>query len=94
LSSASQKELGWPAAATIIAAMIGAAAASIALAIAPIAPSDLIATNRFASAREIGEVKARLEGIEAASRQMREELRDDIKELRILIQASLKTKHP
>jgi len=93
LSSATQKELGWPAAATIIAAMIGAVAASIALAIAPIASPDLSATNHFASAREIGEVKARLEGIEAASRQMREELRDDIKELRKLIQVALEAKH-
>ena len=87
------KELGWPAAATIIAAMIGAVAASIALAIAPSEGLDSASTNRIATAREIGEVKARLEAIEIASRQMRRELRDDIKELRKLIQASLEAKH-
>lgn len=92
MSSASRKELGWPAAATIIAAMIGAVAASIALAIAPSGNPDSASTNQFASAREIGEVKARLEAIEIASRQMRLELRDDIKELRKLIQASLEAK--
>ncbi len=85
----SQKELGWPAAATIIAAMIGAVAASIALAMAPGGDSETTSTSRIATAREIGEVKARLEAIEIASRQMRLELRDDIKELRKLIQASL-----
>ncbi len=89
MSSTSKKDLGWPAAATIIAAMIGAVAASIALAMAPSGNS----TNRFATAREIGEVKARLEAIEIASRQMRLELRDDIKELRKLIQASLEANH-
>jgi len=92
LSSASRKELGWPAAATIIAAMIGAVAASIALAIVPSDHSESASTNRIAIAREIGEVKARLEALEIASRQMRLELRDDIKELRKLIQASLEAK--
>ena len=91
MTRTSQKELSWPAAATIIAAMIGAAAASIALAMAPNgnADSDSTSNNRIAIAREIGEVKARLEAIEIASRQMRIELRDDIKELRKLMQASL-----
>ncbi len=93
MTRTSSKELGWPAAATIIAAMIGAVAASIALAIAPSESLDSASTNRIATAREIGEVKARLEAIEIASRQMRHELRDDIKELRKLIQASLEAKH-
>ena len=45
--------------------------------------------NRFATAREFGEVKARLESLEQLSRQMRSELRSDIKELRDLIQRTL-----
>ena len=70
--------------------MIGAAAASIALAMAPSASLDSESLNHIASAREIGEVKARLKAIEASGRQMRQELREDIKELRELIQASLR----
>ncbi len=93
MTRTSPKELGWPAAATIIAAMIGAAAASIALAMSPNSSADSASTSRIATAREIGEVKARLEAIEIASRQMRIELRDDIKELRKLIQASLEGQH-
>ena len=89
MNRTAQKELGWPAAATIIAAMIGAVAASITLAIAPHSDSGSTSVNRLATAREIGEVKARLKAIETTSHQMRRELRDDIKELRKLIQTSL-----
>ena len=85
-----RRELSWPAAATIIAAMIGAAATSIALAIAPASSSESSAQNRYATSREVGEVKARLDAIENSSRQMRLELRSDIKELRDLVQQVLK----
>jgi len=90
LSDSSRKELSWPAAATLIAAMLGAAATSIALAIAPASSIEPTVENRYATSREIGEVKARLEAIEASSRQLRVELRSDIKELRELVQQVLK----
>ncbi len=85
-----RKELSWPAAATLIAAMLGAAATSIALAMAPSSQVEISAGNRYATSREVGEVKARLEAIEDSSRQMRTELRSDIKELRELVQQVLK----
>jgi len=87
LTDSSRKELSWPAAATLITAMIGVAATSVALAIAPSSSSKI---NRYATSREIGEVQARLEAIEDSSRQMRVELRSDIKELRELVQQVLK----
>jgi len=90
LSDSSRKELSWPAAATLIAAMVGAAATSIALAIAPSSQMETSAENRYATSREIGEVQARLEAIEDSSRQMRVELRSDIKELRELVRQILK----
>ncbi len=90
MSDSARKELSWPAAATLIAAMVGAAATSIALAIAPVSNSEPAVENRYATSREIGEVKARLEAIEDSSRQMRVELRSDIKELRELVQQVLK----
>jgi len=89
LTDSPHKELSWPAAATLIAAMIGVAATSVALAIAP-SSSETPAGNRYATSREIGEVQARLEAIEDSSRQMRVELRSDIKELRELVQQVLK----
>jgi len=89
LTDSLRKELSWPAAATLIAAMIGVAATSVALAIAPSAP-EITAGNRYATSREIGEVQARLEAIENSSRQMRVELRSDIKELREMLQQVLK----
>jgi len=69
--------------------MIGVAATSVALAIAP-SSSENSAGNRYATSREIGEVQARLEAMEDSSRQMRVELRSDIKELRELVQQVLK----
>jgi len=90
LSDSSRKELSWPAAATLIAAMLGAAATSIALAMAPASQPEPAAVNHFVTSREIGEVKARLEAIEDSSRQLRIELRSDIKELRELVQQVLK----
>jgi len=89
LSNPPRKELGWPAAATLIAAMIGAAATSIALAIAPPTTEGVSANNRTATAREIGEVKARLKSLEEISRRMQAEIREDIKDLRVLIQSSM-----
>jgi len=89
LTDSPRKEMSWPAAATLITAMIGVAATSVALAIAP-SSSEIPAGNRYATSREIGEVQARLEAIEGSSRQMRVELRSDIKELRELVQQVLK----
>ena len=83
-------ELGWPAAATMIAAMIGAAATSIAWAMAPESSGDDSSEVRYATSREIGEVKARLDAIEHSGRQLRSELRADIKELRDLTQQLIK----
>ncbi len=74
----------------MIAAMIGAAATSIAWAIVPGASADEAAGIRYATSREVGEVKARLEAIEHSSRQLRTELRGDIRELRELTQQLLK----
>lgn len=88
--NAPQKELGWPAAATLIAAMIGAVATSIALAMSPSGVMENESSNRYATAREIGEVKARLAAIEESNRQLRVELRGDIKEVRDLMQQLLK----
>lgn len=90
MSISSRRELSWPAAATLIAAMIGAAATSIALAIAPASQLELSSERRYATSREVGEVKARLDAIEDSSRQMRVELRSDIKEVRELLQQVLK----
>jgi hypothetical protein len=39
----------------------------------------------FTSAREIGEVKARLTALEVSTQQLRSELRSDLKELRELV---------
>jgi hypothetical protein len=82
--------MGWPAAATLIAAMLSAAAASVAWAIAPPDGADRAGTVERVSAREIGEVKARLTAIEQSQRQMRAELRGDIQDLRTLVQQLLK----
>lgn len=79
-----QRQLGWPAAATLITAMVGAAAAALAVGIEK--PLDhSFDETRYASAREIGEVKARLTAIEVSTQQLRVELRSDIKELRELL---------
>ncbi len=78
-------QLNWPAAATMISAMIGAAAASWALATAPAEKGVVADGDRYASAREIGEVKARLTAIELSNQQLRRELRSDIRELRDLL---------
>jgi hypothetical protein len=78
------RQLGWPAAATLITAMVGAAAAALAMGIEKPLEQGFDET-RYASAREIGEVKARLTAIEASTQQLRVELRSDIKELRELL---------
>ncbi len=82
--------MSWPAAATLIAALVGAAATTIALAMSPQreeAPSN---GQRYATAREIGDVKARLGSLEQSTHEMRAELRSDIKELRDLIRQLIK----
>lgn len=66
----------------MIAAMIGAAAASWAV---DAEPQTVLDETRYASAREISEVKARLTAIEVSTQQLRTELRSDIKEVRDLL---------
>ena len=83
------RQLNWPAAATLISAIIGGVATSIALAISPGSQIEFSAANRYATSREMGEVKARLEAIEVSNQQMRTELRSDVKELRELIRQLL-----
>jgi hypothetical protein len=78
-----QRQLGWPAAATLIAAMIGATAA--AFAVGPGDTERAFDETRYASGREIAEVKARLTAIEVSTQQMRTELRSDIQEVRELL---------
>jgi hypothetical protein len=85
-----RRELGWPAAATLITAMVGAAVTTVAWAIAPPDEAKRAVTVEYVSAREIGEVKARLAAIEESHRQMRSELRGDIQDLRNLVQQLLK----
>lgn len=84
MSDEMRKQLGWPAAATLIAALVGAVSASLALALAPL-HQEAADPNRYASAREIGEVKASLAALERSSEQLRHELRSDIRELRDLV---------
>lgn len=76
------RQLGWPAAATLIAAIIGAAAATSAF---DSGAEHVFDDTRYASAREIAEVKARLQAIEISTQQMRTELRGDMKELREML---------
>ncbi len=89
MNGVDRKALGWPAAATLIAAMIGAAVTTFALAISPSEQRSHANGGRYATSREIGEVEARLEALEVSSRQMRTELRGDIKDLRTLLQQLL-----
>jgi len=89
LNGIDRKALSWPAAATLIAAMIGAAVTTLALAISPSEQTGRVSGGHYATSREIGEVEARLEALEASSRQMRTELRGDIKDLRTLLQQLL-----
>jgi hypothetical protein len=77
-----QRQLGWPAAATLIAAMVGAAAASFAV---DREVPTIVDEDRFASGREIAEVRARLTAIEVSTQQLRTELRSDIQEVRELL---------
>ena len=80
-----QRQLGWPAAATLIAAMVGAAAASFAVDHETPRHMPVVDEDRFASGREIAEVRARLTAIEVSTQQLRTELRSDIKEVRELL---------
>ena len=86
----SRPEMGWPAAATLITAVVGAAATTVAWAIVPGEPAPHAAAIEYVSAREIGEIKARLSAIEESNSQMRTELRSDIKDLRELVRQLLK----
>ena len=87
-----KRELGWPAASTLIAAVFGTVATLIAFAFTPAAQLETNSASRFSSGRELGEVKARLTAIEDSNRQLRAELRSDIKDLRDLVQRILKQK--
>jgi hypothetical protein len=69
--------------------MIGAGAAS--LAVDTDSVERAFDETRYASAREIVEVKARLTAIEISTQQMRSELRADIKEVRELLGELVKT---
>ena len=86
----SRPRMGWPAAATLITAVVGAAATTVAWAIAPGEPAQRAAAVEFISVREIGEIKARLSAIEESNSQLRTELRSDIKDLRDLVRQLLK----
>jgi hypothetical protein len=87
--SESPRQLGWPAAATLIAAIVGAAAAlSVGASDSPVDVDEA----RYASGREIAEVQARLTAIEVSTQQMRTELRADIKEVRELLGELVKKK--
>lgn len=85
-----RREMGWPAAAALITAMVGAAATTVAWAIGPVDQVQHSAAVEYVSSREIGEIKARLSAIEQSNRQMRTELRSDIKDLRDLVRQLLK----
>ncbi len=85
MSEVTQRQLGWPAAATLIAAIVGAAAASFAVDRAAPQQVPVVDEDRFASGREIAEVKARLTAIEVSTQQLRAELRSDLKEVRELL---------
>ena len=84
------RNLGWPAAATLITAILGAALTTVAWAIVPDADVAEARASDFVSTREIGEVKARLAAIEETNRQMRVELRAEIKDVRDLLRQLLK----
>jgi hypothetical protein len=77
------RQLGWPAAATLIAAIVGAAAAT--LTVDASNSADEFDEARYASGREIAEVKARLTAIEVSTQQLRTELRADIQDVRELL---------
>ncbi|MCG8451237.1 MAG: hypothetical protein MI725_16845 [Pirellulales bacterium] len=85
-----RREMGWPAAATLITAFFSAAATTVAWAIVPPETARQSDSVDFVSTREIGEVKARLEAIEESTRQMRTELRSEIKDVRDLVRQLLK----
>jgi len=82
--------MGWPAATTLITAIVGAAVTTVAWAIVPEEPIARAAPSEVVSSREIGEIKARLTAIEESTRQMRVELRSELKEVRQLVQQLLK----
>lgn len=88
-SKDNHRELSWPVAATLITAILGAVATTVAL---PAEPEETFASKNsrdFVSTREIGEVKARLVAIEKGNQQMRAELRGEIKEVRDLVRQLL-----
>ncbi len=93
MNNYTRKQLGWPAAATLIAALVGVVSATLAL--TPAQPGEEPATaHRYASAREIGEVKASLAALERSTDQLRTELRSDIRELREIVLAATRNHDP
>ena len=85
-----RRELTWPAAATLITAILGAVATTVAW---PAVPEEDFASKNardYVSTGEIGEVQARLVAIEKGNQQMRAELRGEIKEVRDLVRQLLK----
>ena len=92
MNHVTRKTLSWPAAATLIASVV--ALMTVVVGVTDSGCIDPRNGNvaRYATAREIGEVKARLEALEQSSREMRSELRTDIKDLRDLIQQTLRPK--
>jgi hypothetical protein len=86
----SRPKMGWPAAATLITVVVGAAASTVAWAMAPGEQVSRAAPVEYVSSREIGEIKARLSAIEESNSQLRSELRSDIKDLRELVRQLLK----
>ena len=92
--NSARRDLGWPAAATLITGIVGAAVTSLAWAVVPESPSIRPTTQTVVSVREIGEMKARLMAIEESSNVLRAELRSDIKEVREMVQQLLKETRP
>ena len=82
--------MGWPAATTLITAIVGAAVTTVAWAIVPVEQADSVVERDTVSTREIGEIKARLTAIEQSNREMRSELRSEIRDLRDLVRQILK----
>lgn len=89
-----RREMGWPAAVTLIAAILGAAATTLTWAVVPANQALPLSPQNTATVRELGEVKARLTALEESSRQMRAELRSDIKEVRDIVRQLMKERRP
>ncbi len=82
------KDLSWPAAATLITAMIGAAATTVAMTLSS-ASVSLPTNDHYATAREMGEVKTRLEALEKSTHRVRMDIRSDVRDLQTMSKKSL-----